>query len=452
MRPLSRRRFARRVAACALLLASSWVAHAAPAVADEAAWVRAALVQHPAVAAARVDAAIAALAPSQLGGLPGPLFRASVSNIGIPPHGQPWLSIAAEQPIPLGGQRAAAAAALQAEVAVVAVAISVARAAVAADARALYAHARTLLRRGAVVQRHLAMAAQLRTALVRLAKVGRGATAAQLARFDADTAALHAERAAVAAEEGLLRLQADAVLGDVEAPPVELVDEPALALLPEEVTAGHGVIPDPAALAQHPTLRRLALVGAAQRLQVRAARAAGAPTVSPGVGLMSMPGMPIGVMVSVGLAFPTLPHTRQRVEDRVRAAALGVDAVTLRQHAEVRRLRAALASGLGELAALAARRRALVEGVLPARERAVAAAVAAVGAGAAGVVDVLAERHALLRLELEIVAVEGAWLQARAALLRRWAGADGGVGGIGMVGGAGAMVGGDDAAAMSGGH
>ena len=167
---------------------------------------------------------------------------------------------------------------------------------------------------------------------------------------------------------------------------------------------------------EHPVLARIAAQQAAAQARVTAAKASSALTLMPGVGLMNGPDMPIGFLLTVGLRWPGFGSGRDRVDGQVVAAQSDAAALSADKQARSRRIAVALAQSWTAMQELQARRVGLRDRVLPLAERAVHAAMPAVASGTGAAVELAESEHRLVDLELQLVALDDAWLAARA----RW--------------------------------
>ena len=348
--------------------------------ADEAAWVRSALREHPALDATDRLAAATAARATALKGLPPPMLRASISNIGIPAHETPWLSLMVEQELTPSALRKAQVSTQRAMADAERLQRWPVRAALGLAARQAHLALRDQRAKIELLRGHLRHAAILAGWVQRLAGSGRMGVGSALARLHADEAALRAELEALEARAPWLEAQARLLLGLAPSdplPPVDLSPAASPTATAEETADPDGAQAMPAQAGanpplEHPALRRLAAQEAVAALRQRAERAAGAPTLRPGFGVMSMPGMPFGVMFSLGLSAPNAPTQRASRAATGDAARLERQAATAQRAGGLRALQGKLAAAMAELDAARARHTALKERVLPLQQRAIA--------------------------------------------------------------------------------
>ncbi|MBM4343214.1 MAG: TolC family protein [Deltaproteobacteria bacterium] len=389
-----------------IFAALAWLcpALAAAQTLNEAQAVAKALHRAPEVAAAEHARAIARRGALVAVGQPQPMVRVTVSQIGIPPMEPPAAWVMVDQPLVLGtqlrDQRDAALAAAD----VGAQDARVAAGETAFAVRQAFARWRGLHRQLDLLQHHHGMAQGIEKTLVAALSAGKDVSASRLAQAQADIAQLEAQRLAVAAALPGALAELEAWMGE----PVR--DKPA-ADLPEA--------PSPVSLDDHPAVARLAAQGVAAARLAQAERSADAWTVTPSAGLMTMPGMPVGLMLSVGVRPGAWTEAeKQRLQGR---AATALDSRQTQQslaQAVRRRLKARLAAADGALLQLGVQVQALRDRVLPAQRRAVTAAMPALAAGSRSVADVLEAQHRLVALDLQIADLETQWLTQRAARIR----------------------------------
>ncbi len=371
-------------------------------------------------------------------GQPQPMVRVTVSQIGIPPMEPPAAWVMVDQPLVLGTQLRDQKDAALAVAEVGAQDARVAAGEVAYAVRVAFARWRGLHRQLDLLLHHHVMAQAIEKTLMAALSAGKEVSASRLAQAQADIAQLDAQRLAVAA--GLPGAQAELTAWIGEAVP----DKPA-AELPEA--------PSPVALDDHPAVARLGAQLTATARLAQAERSADAWTVTPSAGVMTMPGMPVGLMFSVGVRPGAWTAAeKQRVQSKAATTLDNRDTQRALAEAVRRRLKARLAAADGVLEQLSVQLRALRETVLPAQRRAVTAAMPALAAGSRSVADVLEAQHRLVALDLQIADLETQWLSQRAARIRlETADSDGmaqmgGSAGSGMAmgSGAGSMAGMDD--------
>jgi len=230
-----------------------------------------------------------------------------------------------------------------------------------------------------------------------------GVSAARLARLQSDVERLRVEYDSAATLQANLAEQVQAWLGDVA------LADPVLTL-PEAPTR----VDRPADA--HPVLARLSAQQLASQARVVAARASAAVTLMPGAGLMTGPDMPIGFLVTVGLRWPGFGSGQARIDGQVASAQADGEALAADKQARARRIAAAMAQTWASLQELQARRDGVRHRVLPLAERAVQAAMPAVASGAGAAVELAEGAHRLVDVELQLLALDDAWLAARA----RW--------------------------------
>ncbi len=372
----------------------------------EDAVITAVLADHPAVAAVQARIRGANLIAKRFEGLPPLGFRATVSQIDPSGMMRPTVMLMAEQIVPLGGQRQAAADAVLAAAAVQQVDERNVQGLLRSSARIAFASYRGLHARRTVLMRDVAGAEQTLRALVGIWGAGRGVSVGRLVRLQAEIETLHVEIETVDAGLPLARHRLNALLG--RATDAEL-GAPSLDL-PEDETRVEGLA------ANHPALERLDRLAAAARARSRSEAAANALTLMPGAGVMTMEGMTVGFLLTVGVVAPGLQPGRSRA--RVAEGMAEAEALGLSKRARERDLAAALDEASGRLQQIEVRRKGLRDKVLPALRKAVQAAIPSLVAGTGTVAEIAEGMHRLHEVDLQFVDLDTQWLLARAALLQ----------------------------------
>ena len=369
---------------------------------DEATLVAAVLRQAPEVAAiAQRTRAVKALG-QQYVGLPDPSLRLTVTGIDPMFRQPPTAMVMAEQAFPLGDARAAGRQVADAQARAIAMEQPLAEAELAWQARTVFAAWRSAHARQKILHHHVKMGDELIAAMTRQMATG-GVTAARLARLQTDVERLRVEQDALTHGIANLGKEVQLWLGDTP------LSDPVLAL-PEAPTQLEQ--PDES----HPVLARLTAQEVAAQARVTAANASSALTLMPGAGVMTGPDMPIGFLVTVGVRWPGFGKGRDRIAGQVESARADGEALVAEKRAKTRRIAVAMAQAWTAMEDVRLRRHGLHSRVLPLAERAVHAAMPAVASGTGAAVDLIEAEHRLVDLELQIVALDDAWLAARA----RW--------------------------------
>jgi outer membrane protein TolC len=378
----------------------------APPLLTEEAFVAAAVQDHPALAAVQARIRAVQSQAVRFSSLPPPGVRAIVSQIDPAGMMRPTVMLMAEQAIPLGNQRTAAAEAVQAAAAVQEVDSRTAMGLLKGAARLAFADWRGLHARRAVLGEDLKAIEHIVHILERQLAAGGLATVTRLARMHAEAEQVRVERDAVDAGLPLVRARLNALLArpvgselaepDLSIPALDLAEEPS------------GT--------QHPTLERLQREAAAGRARSRAEKAALSPTLMPGAGVMTMQDMPIGFMVTLGM---TLPDFRPSVgRARIATGLAEAEAADLQALARSRDITAALAEAKARLVQLDVRRRGLRARVLPALRKVVDAAVPLLASGQGNAADIAESLRRLVTVDLQVVELDTQWLIARAGWLQ----------------------------------
>lgn len=361
-------------------------------------------LQHSHLLRAQADSLRLARQSGDLGDAwPQPMARLTVSQIGLPMRDRPSAWLMVDQPIALGHRRAAQAELGRAVAEGAASDGQTLAGDVAYATRMAFARWRGLLRADALLARHVAMAEAVGKSLVAALSAGKDVPASRLAQSEADIAALRAQQEAVQAA------LPDAALALRQFTGADFSH--AASELP--------AAPTPIDVARHPAVAKLAARARQAVAQAQVARTSDEWTVVPSAGLMTMPDMPVGLMLSVGLRPGAVTSAEQQ---RLQARAdLSLAAARLQQayaDAFQQRLAARCAAADSELRQTWVRLRALQEKVLPAQRRAVDAALPGIASGSRSVSDVLEARHRLANVELQIADLETQWLVQRAARIR----------------------------------
>lgn len=341
------------------------------------------------------------------GGLPPPMVRMTVSEIAYSEHHQkqPTAWVMVEQPVPLGGQLQAPQVLARSQVALAQADTPAQTGEVAYAARLAFGAWRSAVQRRGVLRHHLADAEAIEAVLVRSLGGGRPVSSLRLAQAQADAEGLRVELAALdAGLPGLVQQLAQWTgesVEDLGQPSLELPAAPTHTIEWET----------------HPSMLKLASQQRVLQARAKAETAAAGWTVTPGLGIMTMDEMPWGLMVSLALRPGDWPD-RQRSEAKVAATKGESSALMPMRQDKILRMRAALAQADSELHQLQVRRQSLVERVIPALRRAVQAALPGLASGTVTVADILEAEHRLLSYDLQLVDLEGSWLQARARRIR----------------------------------
>lgn len=242
-----------------------------------------------------------------------------------------------------------------------------------------------------------------------------GATLSERPRLELEQSKLRRARlraeeelASAAAElRALLRLSADASLGDLPPLASETVAEVAPEALAEVLarTAAHRGAAQAAAARER-----------AAELRLRAARSeARWPEIMLGVGLWQDPHMRTGFGVSAAMSLPWLSGLGRARVDKARAERAEVRA---RASATAQDAQVELAMALARLRSQEAQLAEVRERSLPAARRSVEAATSAYSTGAVSLLEWLDVTRMELELELELLALAGQQARALAALDR----------------------------------
>ncbi len=386
------------------VLASSLPALASAQTLTEAQAVAKALQHAPEVAAVESARALARRGALASVGQPQPMVRVTVSQLGIPPMEPPAAWVMVDQPLVLGSQLRDQKEAALAVADVGAQDARVAAGETAFAVRLAFARWRGLHRQLDLLAHHHGMAQAIEKTLVAALAAGKEVSASRLAQAQADIAQLDAQRLAVSAAIPGTLAELEAWLG-------QAVPEKPAAELPDTPTA--------IAVDDHPAIARLVAQGKAAAHLAQAERSADGWTVTPSAGVMTMPGMPFGLMFSVGVRPGAWTAAeKQRLQSRAATALDSQQTQRSLSEALRRRLKARLAAADGGLVQLGVQLRALRETVLPAQQRAVTAAMPSLAAGSRSVADVLEAQHRLVALDLQIADLETQWLTQRALRIR----------------------------------
>jgi outer membrane protein TolC len=368
----------------------------------EDALVAAALRQAPEVQAiAQRTRAVMALG-QQYVGLPDPSLRLTVTGIAPMFRMPPTAMLMAEQAFPLGDARAAGRQVADAQARAIAAEQPLAEAELAWQARTVFAAWRSAHARQKILQHHVKMGDELIAAMTRQMATG-GVTAARLARLQTDVERLRVDRDVLTRAMANLGKEVQLWLGETP------LADPVLAL-PEAPTQGQALD------AGHPVLARLTAQEVAAQARVTAANASSALTLMPGLGVMTGPDMPIGFLVTVGLRWPGFGKGRDRIAGQVESARADGEALAAEKRSKTRRISAAMAQAWTTMEQVHMQRQGLHGRVLPLAERAVHAAMPAVASGTGTAIELIEAEHRLVELELQLVALDDAWMTARA----RW--------------------------------
>lgn len=374
----------------------------------EAGVVAAVLQDHPALAAVRERLRAAELAATRFSGLPAPALRMTVTEIDPSMLTmQPTIMLVAELPIPLGGQREAAALAVKKGAAPLAIDAETSQADLEFGARTAFATYRGVEAKQLAIMANIRVAQEALQAMARVMAAGQSVGLNRITRLQVEIATLEVEREAQLAARPGAQARLNALMGQPLSAPLA---EPDLAL-PDEP------LPDMVEVHDHPVLRRVRLQIEAARARSRAETAASRPTLMPGAGLMSMHDMPIGFMVTLGIGAPDW-LAGKRAQARAGEGLADAAALELTAAAKVRTLTVALVAARSQLQQIEARRRGLHERVLPALRKVVRADLPALISGSGSVIEVIESTRRLREVELQLVDLDTQWLQARAAWLQ----------------------------------
>lgn len=390
----------------------AWAAAAGPGL-TEADVLAAVVTDHPGLAAVRTRQAAAGRAADRSAGLPAPGFRFTVTGIDPTFATLPTAMLMAEQPIPLGGQRGAQAAAARAGAAVLAVEMPLAEGELRATARLAFATWRDLHARLEALTAQIRAGDTTLQALGRLIGSPRGPTPARLVRIQSEIESLRVEHEAVAAALPDAALRLNLLLGRPAGTPVPLPD---LALPAFDLAAAEAAS-TLAAQADHPASRRLALQATAARTAARAEAAAGSAMLMPGAGVMTMPHVPVAFLVTVGVTLPRFGPGDGRIQAAVAQAAGEATALDQTAAATGRALAAALTEALGQVRQAQVRRSGWRDRVVPGLQRAFEATLPALATGGGTVGEVAEALRRLAEAELQRVDLDTQWLRARATWL-----------------------------------
>jgi hypothetical protein len=350
------------------------------------------------------------------GELADPMFRLTVQEIGIPLHMQPMFMLMAEQPLPNRNRDASQRHAGRLEVATEAVRST------ATEARVRWALRRALLTWQGLAERRAIVAQHLDVSSILLAAAARSAAVqSQPARLLVQQAEHQALALDLDATQEALDVQTDQLnLLGVPLPAMPSAAD-ALADLPE--------LPDTllAALqtARDPLQATLAMQAKAVAARGKAVEAELAPVWSPGLGLMSMDGMPFGMMVTVGLRWPNAPWLQKRNAARLADVPATIQLLRAEAAEAARRRTLALQQAISTWRSLGRQLRLQRTQLRPLVMERYRALMPQFQAGQLPAADLVAARHQWLAVDLQMMDLRQRWRLARANALWVAAGGDG---------------------------
>ncbi len=383
---------------------------AAHPVTTEQAVLQAVWLNHPSSQALELRVKAAQTAAMRNAGLPEPRLDASAMEIDLPPSKQPRISLTISQPFPLGHQDQAMVHAGRVAAQAIAAQHPNLQAETEFSARMAFIAWREVAARKQVLAHHAHMGDQLLELAQRSVANGRAGQQSRLWRMQANVAELNANLEALQTLEPALQASVQALMGqatqtELPAPDLRLPEGP-LEVNPANL------------LTDHPTLARRNLQAEAAKAQAKAESAANAGVLMPGVGVMSMADMPFGLVLMVGATLPGWGASKERAAAR---AGMGVHqalALEAETQAWSRGWLAQMHEVSGRLRSLTARRDRLANTVMPLLRKAAQADTPGLVTGNTTVFDIYEALHQQVQLELNLVDLDTAWLQARAQYLR----------------------------------
>jgi hypothetical protein len=348
-----------------------------------------------------------------------PMFRLTVQELGIPVHMQPMVMLMAEQPLPSRTRDNRQQHLARMEVASESARTGLTAAQSRWQLRRALVTWQALAERHAVLTHHMQMAEALEVAAMRSVAVQ-----SQPARL----LALRTERASLslallATQEALQTQTEQLELFGLPLPHAPSATD-ALAPLPALTTA----LLDSLRATEDPQQATRKLQEKAVKARGQAARAELEPVWSPGLGLMSMEGMPFGLMLTVGVRWPDAPWLGQRNAARLADTPAGLDVLRAEAAEAAKRRALSLQQSLASWRSAANQLERLQKQLWPLVQERSRALLPLYAVGQVSAAEIAAAQHQWLQVELDTVALRQQWRLARANVL--WIVAGGTEGGV----------------------